>query len=144
MTWSAVVGGVEASVQVGASIAAVRLCGEITPTSLVQIKDAVLAVLAECGPVVGFLVHFENARIRCTAAELTAIFDGGGVADQAAMPAAMVVTEQQMPVFRSHVWECAWRGIVRQAFTDVGDATAWLTARAEVAAQTRASLTPVI
>lgn len=144
MSWSSVVGGVDVSVRVGASIAAVELCGEITPATLAAVKVAVLEVLAECGPVVGFLVHFDRADVRCTAAELTAIFDGETSADQATMPAAMVVTDEQFPLFRMHVWQCAWRGIVRQAFTSPTEAVAWLTDRAEVAAQTRASLMPAI
>lgn len=132
-----VVGGVEVVTQIHNSIAFVVLAGVVTPSSLALVKTAVIAALAEAGRVLGFVVRFTQADVRCSAGELTSIFDGEGPADQATVPAAMVVTVEQLALFKAHVWECAWRGVVRQAFTEGEPALAWLTERAETAAQTR-------
>ena len=138
-----VVGGVEVVTQIHNSVAFVGLVGVVTPEALGQVKSAVIATLAEAGRVLGFVVSFSQADVRCTASELTAIFDGEGPADQSMVPAAMVVTSDQMPLFKAHVWECAWRGVVRQAFTEFAPALAWLTERAEAAAQTKVGRWPV-
>ena len=132
-----VVGEVDVVMQIHNSVAYVELVGDVTPKSLGLVKAAVIAALAEAGRVIGFVVNFSRADVLCTASELTAIFDGEGPADQSTVPAAMVVTSDQVPLFKAHVWECAWRGVVRQAFTERAPAIAWLTERAEAAAQTR-------
>ena len=131
-------GGVVVGTVVSGSIAVVSLDGVITSATLALAKGAVLGALVQAGPVLGFLVHFDRATVQCTASELTAIFDGESAADQATTPAAMMVREEQMALFQAHVWQCAWRGIVRQAFTDVAKALHWLKERAETEAQTRA------
>ena len=139
MRFNAVVGGVGMCTVVHGSIAVVTLSGVITPRSLGEVKQTVLLMLADVGPVLGFLVHFERSTVRCSAANLTAILESKSQGDQATVPAAMVVAPDQLPLFREHVWQCAWLGVVRQAFTDAAQARRWLTARAEVAAQTRAN-----
>jgi hypothetical protein len=138
MSAAEVVAEVEVVTQVHESIAFVGLRGVVTPNALAQVKASVLVTLAEAGRVLGFMVRFNQADVRCSAGELTAIFDGDGPSDQSTVPAAMLVRVDQMPLFKAHVWECAWRGVVRQAFTDPAQALAWLTERAETAAQTRA------
>lgn len=136
------VDGVEVVTQIHNSIAFVGLTGVVTPGSLALVKAAVMATLAQAGRVLGFVVRFTHADVRCSASELTSIFHGDGPADQATVPAAMVVSADQMPLFKAHVWQCAWRGVVRQAFTDATPAVVWLNQRAEAAAQMRAGLTP--
>jgi hypothetical protein len=133
-----VVGGVEVVTRIHNSIAFVGLVGVVTPKSLALVKAAVIATLAGGGRVLGFVVRFTRADVKCSATELTSIFDGEGPEDQSTVPAAMVVTVEQLPLFKAHVWECAWRGVVRQAFTEAAPALAWLTERAETAAQARA------
>lgn len=136
------VGGLEVVTQIHNSIAFVGLTGVVTPGSLALVKAAVMATLAQAGRVMGFVVRLTNADVKCSASELTSLLDDLGPADQATVPAALVVSVEQMPLLKAHVWQCAWRGVVRQAFTDATSAVAWLNQRAEAAAQTRAGLTP--
>jgi hypothetical protein len=134
-----VLDGATVSTLVCGYIAVIQIAGVLTPASFGAIKAAVLLDLAEAGPVAGFLVHYERADVRCTAADLNALFDDEAAQSQATMPAAMVVRSDQLALFQEHSWMIAWRGIVRQSFTDAATARDWLRARAETAAQCRTS-----
>lgn len=108
--------------------------GVVTAEGLADVGERTVAALGETKPLV-FLADFRRAVWALNTAQLDAFFDG---ADPVVLaPAAMIVPEVYLPMFRAHAWNVAQGGIIRKAFTDPDAALRWCRMRADLHRQVR-------
>lgn len=82
-----------------------------------------------------YVADFRATTWRLSTADLDALFDDvGGVVQ---VPAALVVAERDVPMFRAHAWNVAQAGILRKVFADYPRAVVWAQARATLLSRVR-------
>lgn len=77
-----------------------------------------------------FLADFRRPLWALKAADLDAYFNAADAAVYA--PAALVVAEAYLPLFRAHAWNVAQGGIIRKVFTDYASASRWCQMRLQL------------
>ena len=103
--------------------------GVVTPPGLADLGAQTVAALGGADALV-FLADFRRSMWAMKTAQLDAFFDD---ADPAVLvPAALVVQEVYLPMFRSHAWNVAQGGIIRKVFTDPNAALRWCRMRADL------------
>jgi hypothetical protein len=122
-------------VDVVGNLAFVEICGFLDRERLMRARDVAIGHLEQAGAVGGWFVDFTEANVKLTVADLAALFDAGPADAQVAMPAAMLVHRRDLALFQGHVWDVAWRGVVRRAFVCQVQALAWLKEREESAVE---------
>ena len=103
--------------------------GVVTRETLARLGDQTAARLGRVRPL-AFLADFRRPVLALTVAGLDAFFDD---ADPAVLaPAALVVSEAYLPMFRAHAWNVAQAGILRKVFTDYACAERWCRMRVQL------------
>ena len=101
----------------------VRLAGPLTGEALLHFKAQIVAMH---GPSIrAFVADYTRATIALTGAELDAVMEGEPDHSAPAMPAAMVVRTECLPLFAGHCIRMAARGRLRQVFTSFDGAASW-------------------
>lgn len=108
--------------------------GVVTAAGLADVGAQTVAALPGGAPLV-FLADFRRVVWALSAVQLDAFFDDNDTAVLA--PAALVVSELYLPMFRAHAWNAAQAGILRKAFTDYASAERWCRMRAQLHHQAR-------
>lgn len=101
----------------------VRLAGPLTGEALLHFKAQIVAMH---GPSIrGYVADYTRATIALTGAELDAVLEGEPGGSAPAMPAALVVRAECLPLFAGHCIRMAATGRLRQVFTNSAAAASW-------------------
>lgn len=103
--------------------------GVLTPRGLIQTGEDALEALGGARPVV-FVADFRRLVIALKPTDLDALFEDAD--PDLCVPAALVVAEPYLPIFRAHAWNVAQAGILRKVFTCPARAEQWATMRVRV------------
>lgn len=117
-------------------IVVIDVSGNVIAPAMYAAKRSIIEWLRTIGPVAGYLIDYRAADVRCALDEMNRLLSEAD-ADMDTAPAALVVRQDDVPLFQQHVWALAWRGVVRAAFIDRARAAEWIRERAAVAAQVR-------
>lgn len=118
-------------------LAASVVSGVITASSLGDVYEETARQLAGASPL-AFLADFRPAIWALTADELSSFF--AGAIDGVHAPAALIVSEHDLPLMQDHAWQVAQLGVIRKVFTDSERARAWVDLELELRSCPRMSL----
>jgi hypothetical protein len=118
-------------------VAASVVGGVITASSLGEVYEDTARQLAGSAPL-AFLADFRPALWAVTADELSSFFAGAVHGVHA--PAALIVSEHDVPLMQAHAWQVAQFGVIRKVFTCPERARAWVDLEASMQRNPRMSL----
>lgn len=108
--------------------------GEFTKAELHLACQQAVEQLEGLVPAV-YVADFRATTWKLKPMHLDALFDD--VDSVVQVPAALVVVERDLTLFRAHAWNVAQAGILRKVFTDYRRAVVWAQARAQLVSRVR-------